>query len=60
MKPLLRNIWEAPAATMAGALVAGLTFLQVAEVEMPTWATLTIGSLAAVLAVFSGPNKSGE
>lgn len=57
MKSLLKNIWDAPATTMAGALVAGLTYVQIAEVDLAPWVSVAIGATAALLAVFSGPNK---
>lgn len=57
MKALFKNILEAPAATTAGALIAGLTYVQAAELDMPLGVKVAIGATAAVLAVFSGPNK---
>ena len=57
MKSLLKNIWDAPATTMAGALVAGLTYVQIEEVDLAPWVSVAIGATAALLAVFSGPNK---
>ena len=55
MKALIENIWKAPAATMAGALVAGITYVIGADIEAPKAVLVGLGSLAAILAVFSGP-----
>lgn len=57
MKALIANIWKAPAATMAGALVAGLTFIIGADIDLPKEVMVALGAMAAVLATFSGPNK---
>lgn len=61
MKNLLSNIWNAPASTSAGALMAALTYILAADVEMPKWALISIGASSAALAVFSGAaKKEGE
>jgi hypothetical protein len=60
MKALLKNIWQAPAATMAAALVAGLTYIIGADIDLPKEAMVALGSLSAVLAAFSGPNKPNK
>ena len=57
MKNLLSNIWNAPASTCAGALIAGLTALQAADIALPKWASVSVGVAAAMLAVFSGAAK---
>jgi hypothetical protein len=57
MKNLLTNIWNAPASTSAGALMAALTYVLAADVDMPKWAIVSIGASAAALAVFSGSGK---
>jgi hypothetical protein len=60
MKNLLANIWNAPASTSAGALMASLTYILAADVDMPKWALVSIGATAAALAVFSGSAKKDE
>ena len=57
MKNLLKNIWEAPASTLAGGIIGALGVVTVADVEMPAWAKVGLMALAAFLAVFDGPNK---
>lgn len=57
MKNLLTNIWNAPASTTAGALMAALTYVLAADVDLPKWALVAIGSTSAALAVFSGTGK---
>lgn len=57
MKNLLRNIWDAPGATIAGGIIAALGVLTVTDVELPEGVTLSLMALAAFLGVFSGPNK---
>jgi len=56
MKALIKNIWEAPGATMAGALVAAIGVLTVAEIEVDPWVIVGLAAASAALAVFSGPN----
>jgi hypothetical protein len=60
MKNLLKNIWNAPASTSAGALMAALTYVLAADVEMPKWALVSIGATSAALAVFSGSSRKEE
>ena len=57
MKNLLKSIWEAPASTCAGAIIAALTYITAADVDMPKWAFVSLGASAAALAVFSGAKK---
>lgn len=59
MKNLLKSIWEAPASTCAGAIMAALMSVTAADVQMPKWAFVSIGAAAAALAVFSGAKKEG-
>lgn len=53
MKALFQNIWKAPASTMAAALVAGLTYVIGADIELSKEVLVSLGATAAVLAAFS-------
>ena len=57
MKALLKNIIDAPAATMAAALVAGLAVITGSDIEIPKEVVVGLMALSAILAGFSGPNK---
>lgn len=58
MKNLFRNIWDAKAATMAGALVASIGVITAADLEVSKGIIVGLSALSALLAVFSGPNKA--
>lgn len=58
MKNLLANIWDAPAATMAGAFVAAIGVITAADIEVSKGIIVGLSALSALLAVFSGPNKA--
>lgn len=57
MKNLLKSIWEAPASTCAGAIIAALTSITAADIELPKGWFVGLGATAAALAVFSGSKK---
>ncbi len=59
MKNLIKNIWNAPASTIAGALVASIGVIVVTDLNVPTWAIIALTATSAFLAVFSGskPNN---
>ena len=56
MKNLIKNIWDAPAATAASAIVSALGVIIVTDVTMPKWLLLALAAASALLAAFSGPN----
>lgn len=58
MKNLAKNIWEAPAATSAAALVAAIGVITAADIEASKWLIVVLSSASALLATFSGPNKA--
>lgn len=57
MKELFRNIIDAPAATMAGAITAALAVVIGADLGLPTAVVVGLMSVSAFLSIFSGPNK---
>lgn len=58
MKALFKNIFDAPAATAAGAIVAALAVITGSDVDLPKEVMVGLMALSALLATFSGPNKS--
>lgn len=58
MKNLFKNIWDAPASTIAGGLVAAIGVAVAADVELPKVAVVSLSAVSAFLAVFDGPNKT--
>lgn len=58
MKALLKNILDAPGATMAGAIIAALGVFTASDLEMPKVVLVSLMALSAGLAIFSGPNKN--
>lgn len=56
MKNLIKNIWQAPAATIAGGITASIGVVIAADIELSKVAMITMLSLSAFLSVFSGPN----
>lgn len=60
MKNLFRNIWEAPASTIAGGLVAAIGVSVASDIELPKMVILALSATSAFLAVFDGPNDAGE
>lgn len=57
MKNLFKNIWQAPASTVAAALVAAIGVATAADIELSKELIVGLSALSAFLAVFSGPNK---
>lgn len=57
MKNLLKNIWEAPGASIAGALNAALAVVIASDLGIPIWALVSMSASAAFLGFLSGPNK---
>ena len=57
MKNLFKNLWQAPAATAASALVSGLGVVIATDTVLPKWALLSAAVAAAILSAFSGPSK---
>ena len=57
MYALIKNIWQAPAATAACAICLALTVLTGSEIEMPKELVVGLLALSAFLSGFSGPNK---
>lgn len=60
MKALIKNIWEAPAKTMAGAIVSGLVALGGAWADAPPAVTISVAVLVAFIGAFAGPNKPNQ
>jgi hypothetical protein len=58
MKNLFKNIWDAPASTIAGGVVAGIGIVTVSDIELNPYFILCLSAVAAFLAVFDGPNKT--
>ena len=58
MKNLLKNIWDAPAATFASGLSASIGVIIVADIEVSPWVIISLSATSAFLALFSGPNKA--
>lgn len=58
MKEIFSNLWNGSAASVAGALTAGLTYVMAAEVELPKEVVILVGAVAAVLGFMAGPQKS--
>lgn len=58
MKNLFKNIWAAPAATMAAALVAAIGVITAADIEVSKGVIVGLSAVSALLATFSGPNKA--
>jgi len=57
MKNLLKNLWEAPASTLAAGIIASLGIVTTqTELDLPGWVILAASALAAFLAAFDGPN----
>jgi len=59
MKELLKGIWTGPATTTAAVLVAAGTYAleHAAEVDLPQWASVTVGMIVAGLLVYGGKEK---
>lgn len=57
MKNLFKNIWQAPASTIAGGMVAAIAVITATDIEVPKYVILALSSVSAFLAVFDGPNK---
>ena len=57
MKALFKNIIDAPAATIAGAIIAALAAITSSGYPIPEPVSVVIMVVAAFLAAFSGPNK---
>jgi hypothetical protein len=57
MKALFKNIIDAPAATIAGGLVAALAVITGADLDLPKGVIVGLMAFSALLATFSGPNK---
>lgn len=58
MKNLLRNVWDAPASTLASAIIGGLGAIIASDFEMPKWILLSMVAISAFLAAFDGPNST--
>lgn len=56
MGSLLRNIWEAPAATASAGLVAAIGVITAADLPVHDGWIVGLSAAAAFLALFSGPN----
>lgn len=58
MKNLLKNLWEAPAATMAGAINAAIAVVIAAELNVPDAWLIGIAAAGAFFGFISGPNNA--
>lgn len=57
---LIKNIWTAPASTIAAAIMLAIAVVVGADLDWPKEAIVGLSALSAFLSAFSGPNKPGH
>lgn len=58
MKNLLKNIWESPGSSAAGAVNASLAVIIASDANFPSWVLVSLAAGAAFLGFLSGPNNT--
>jgi hypothetical protein len=58
MKNLFKNIWQAPASTIAGGLVAAIGVAAASDAGWSKETIVTLSTISAFLAVFAGPKPT--
>ena len=56
MKNLFKNIWNAPASTIAAGICASIAVITANGKSLPEWGMITLLAVAAFLSLFSGKN----